>query len=249
MYYLGSRYYNPQWRRFISPSTSSINPQRVNGLNLYSYSINEPVNTHYITTTLNKVDFGSKAVSHQSAVITTGTATLGLSGFTFPTLNFISLIKNTLLSLSEVSGTLSFSLTKHGRAMIDYHRIFDGIDGFTTLDNLPHPVNKMFKCVGMGLMVVDTISAAIESYYSGHSFDQGALNVLLTGGKNYAVYQVGSYVTTAVGTWAGAKLGASIGSWAGPVGLAVGVVSGAFIGYVIDEFGDAVIEWIVGLFD
>jgi RHS repeat-associated protein len=249
LYHLNARYYSPEWRRFISPSTSSINPQRVNGLNLYSYASNEPVNIQYNTATLNEVDFGREAVNHQPSVIPIGTASLDFSRFAFPTLSFNSLLKNSLLSLSEVSGTLSFSLTNHGLAMIDYHRIFDGIDGFTTLDNLPHPVNKLFKYVGVGLMAIDTIGAGIESYYSGHSFGQGTLNVILTGVKNYAVYQVGSYVTTAVGTWAGAKLGASIGSLAGPVGLAVGVVSGAFIGYVIDEFGDAVIELIVGWFD
>ena len=47
MYYLGSRYYNPQWRRFISPSTSAINPSVVNGLNGYAYANNNPFGIAY----------------------------------------------------------------------------------------------------------------------------------------------------------------------------------------------------------
>ena len=45
MYFLNSRYYNPAWRRFISPdSTEYLDPESVNGLNLYAYCYNDPVN-------------------------------------------------------------------------------------------------------------------------------------------------------------------------------------------------------------
>ena len=44
-YFLNARYYNPDWRRFISPdSTSYIDPETPNGLNLYCYCGNDPVN-------------------------------------------------------------------------------------------------------------------------------------------------------------------------------------------------------------
>ena len=44
LYYLNARYYSPEWRRFISPAdASALNPQVVNGLNLYSYAGNNPV--------------------------------------------------------------------------------------------------------------------------------------------------------------------------------------------------------------
>ena len=45
LYYLNARYYNPQWRRFISPDdTGYLDPESPNGLNLYCYCNNDPVN-------------------------------------------------------------------------------------------------------------------------------------------------------------------------------------------------------------
>ena len=45
LYYLNARYYNPQWRRFISPDdTAYLDIETVNGLNLYAYCGNDPIN-------------------------------------------------------------------------------------------------------------------------------------------------------------------------------------------------------------
>ena len=45
LYYCNARYYSPKWRRFVSPdSTSYLDPESVNGLNLYCYCNNDPVN-------------------------------------------------------------------------------------------------------------------------------------------------------------------------------------------------------------
>ena len=44
-YFLNARYYNPEWRRFISPDdTVYIDPETPNGLNLYCYCNNDPIN-------------------------------------------------------------------------------------------------------------------------------------------------------------------------------------------------------------
>ena len=44
-YYLNSRYYSPELRRFISPDdTAYLDPESVNGLNLYCYCNNDPIN-------------------------------------------------------------------------------------------------------------------------------------------------------------------------------------------------------------
>jgi RHS repeat-associated protein len=45
LYYLNARYYSPEWRRFISPDdTYYLDPESVNGLNLYCYCGNDPIN-------------------------------------------------------------------------------------------------------------------------------------------------------------------------------------------------------------
>ena len=45
LYFLNARYYSPEWRRFISPDDSAyLDPESVNGLNLYCYCGNDPVN-------------------------------------------------------------------------------------------------------------------------------------------------------------------------------------------------------------
>ena len=50
LYYLNARYYSPTWRRFISPdSTEYIDPDTPNGLNLYAYCNNDPIELVYKT--------------------------------------------------------------------------------------------------------------------------------------------------------------------------------------------------------
>ena len=45
LYYLNARYYNPKWRRFISPDdTAYLDVENANGLNLYAYCRNDPIN-------------------------------------------------------------------------------------------------------------------------------------------------------------------------------------------------------------
>ena len=44
MYYLNSRYYDPELGRFISPDTMEyLSPNSINGLNLYCYCNNNPI--------------------------------------------------------------------------------------------------------------------------------------------------------------------------------------------------------------
>ena len=45
LYYLNARYYCPEWRRFISPDdTAYLDIESANGLNLYAYCGNDPIN-------------------------------------------------------------------------------------------------------------------------------------------------------------------------------------------------------------
>lgn len=45
LFYCNSRYYNPEWGRFISPDdVEYLDPKSINGLNLYCYCMNNPIN-------------------------------------------------------------------------------------------------------------------------------------------------------------------------------------------------------------
>ena len=45
LYCLNARYYSPEWRRFISPDdTAYLDAESANGLNLYTYCYNDPIN-------------------------------------------------------------------------------------------------------------------------------------------------------------------------------------------------------------
>ncbi len=68
LYYCNARYYSPKWRRFISPDdTSYLAPESVNGLNLYCYCNNDPVNLvdpsgHAIETVFDIISLGASIV-------------------------------------------------------------------------------------------------------------------------------------------------------------------------------------------
>ena len=63
LYYLNSRYYSPEFRRFISPDdTAYLDPETPNGLNLYCYCNNDPVNYADPSGHLALVTFGFWAI-------------------------------------------------------------------------------------------------------------------------------------------------------------------------------------------
>ena len=68
LYYLNARYYSPEWRRFISPDAAEyIDPETPNGLNLYAYCNNDPVNFadpsgHWIETVFDLFSLGASVV-------------------------------------------------------------------------------------------------------------------------------------------------------------------------------------------
>ncbi len=68
MYYCKSRYYNPLWCRWLTPdSVDYLNPDYINGLNLYCYCMNDPVNLydssgHWVETVFDLFSLGVSIV-------------------------------------------------------------------------------------------------------------------------------------------------------------------------------------------
>ncbi len=77
---VSSRYYSPELGRFIQPAdVSSLNPQSINGLNLYTYAVNNPISIKYDSSVssygsgmVSSIDFGAlstgtSSISNQAA--------------------------------------------------------------------------------------------------------------------------------------------------------------------------------------
>jgi len=243
LYYCNNRYYSPEWNRFVNASsTSSLDSTKINGLNLYRYECNNPigrVNLHIeMKNSVPMVDDNGKNIYVDS-----------FFGLLNSQHSSIELLKDLFLNIGEAFGRVIWGFTKTGKDFLDYYRIFDGVDGFTVLNKLSSPSAKFFNRLGFALMALDIVSAGFDSYFAGHSFEQGFVNVGLTIVKNIIAYKISIAVTNAVGLWIGTKLGATLGSWAGPIGMLIGAVAGAIVGYFIDTWGDAIIDWFVGIFD
>ena len=254
MYYLQSRYYDPGVGRFIQPAdVSTLNPLVANGINAYSYANNNAIGLSYsrlsvgcsIINAISSTFAGNYMAGYSASFdIFDGLSWSGL----LSTESLISLGKDVALSFGEIINRVIWGLREEGRLFLEYHYSAYGIDGYTSLANLPCNIGKIFKCIGFLFIVADVLQAIYDSYKSQHSVTAGFLNVNLTILKNLLVYGVSTYVTTAVGAYAGAKLGASLGSAAGPVGFLIGAAFGALVGWLIDFGCDVIIDWLVGLY-
>lgn len=255
MYYLQSRYYDPEVGRFIQPAdVSTLNPLVANGINAYSYANNNAIGLSYsrlsvgcgIINAISSTFAGNYMAGYSASFdIFDGISWSGL----FSTDSFKSLAKDAFLSFGEIINRVMWGLSEDGRAFSEFHFAAYGIDGYTLIDNLPCNIGKIFRCIGFLCMIVEVVRAGYDSYKSQHSFAAGFLNVNLTIIKNLLVYGVSIYVTKSVGIFAATKLVQCIGSAAaGPVGYIIGAIAGTIACWIVDYICDSVIDGIVDLF-
>ena len=78
LYYCNARYYSPKWRRFISPDdTAYLDPESVNGLNLYCYCGNNPIHVLQESRIFTYAPIGSRTLGFRGPDISTKTNYLG----------------------------------------------------------------------------------------------------------------------------------------------------------------------------
>ena len=169
LYYLNARYYNPEWRRFISPdSTEYIDPENPNGLNLYAYCNNDPVNYadpsgHFALTT-----FGLWAIVGivSAAVVIGGGA---------------QLLSNSLAG--ETGVDLWYGVA--GAAL------GTGANALALLLIQLSPIATIFASAGIGALVQTTIDS-IETIIRGKQIDMG--QTIFDLGLNYFTTVAGNYL-------------------------------------------------------
>ena len=252
-YFLNSRYYSPEWRRFIQPAgASSLNPDSVNGLNLYCYANNNPVGVAY-----SGFSSGSAGAMVGGMVnsLVLGSGLSGESG-----VNNSKIPRN----LPPVPGwveTLSTAID-HSFSIINpirtagyiakYPNLWDvmRLDGVT---ELPGVLSKVATGVGWGLGIIGGAIAGYEKYNSGasviSSFSGGVINAGISIGGMYAATGLASLAMGAL-VGLGAPGGAVVVAGA-IVAVAVGVginyvfTQADFFGNTLEGYLNDFVDWLI----
>ena len=217
LYWVSSRYYSPELCRWISPdSIEYLDPSSINGLNLYSYANNNPINIHYNTTLASAGIVGSEMVS------SIGSSVGGGSSSSSRNLPSVPGWLETLSTAIEHSFSIINPIRTAGY-IAKYPNLWNvmRIDGVT---ELPGTLSKVATGVGWGIGIIGGIIAGYEKYASGASLSSSIAGGLINAGISIG----GMYASTAIATAAMGALAAS--SLAIPGGLIV--VGGAVIAVV-----------------
>ena len=226
-YYLNARYYSPEWRRFISPDdTSALNPQTVNGLNLYVYAGNNPlIIQHSLSTSISKTSINSAI--HKSSIISKKDSSSNNWNNLDPIPSWVSKtidVADFGFSSSIVGLTAWYTFKYPGVA--DLMKL----DGIT---NIPGKYSDWVEGLGYAFVFIETGLDLYSNWQQG----QNAGYILASGAYTLS--------TGLAITWGSAKIGAYIGtSIGGAVGLAIGGAAGLIIGLGLELLSDIIKELI-----
>ena len=249
LYYLNARYYNPQWRRFISPANaSSLNPDSVNGLNLYCYAGNNPVGVAYGT--FSSGSAGATAggmVSSVGCSVKNGSGSAGeKTAFSFTSLPAVpNYLKHTSKVIDVFSSTVHSAIV--GRYLLNngFSHTLSYIDDMAMLGVNPSkglsslPKAPWLNAIGYALVAINVVVTIYDNLQQGNSWGEALLDGALSLGTSAASAWVGGVVGANVGGMIGAVLGSIIPIPG--VGTFIGFVVGAGIGIVVSWFIDDVL--------
>lgn len=231
LFFCNSRYYNPEWGRFLQVSDiSSLNPSSINGLNLYVYANNNPVGISYSSSSYGG-SAGGGMVSAIGSTIGggsisgggTGGFVAGTSGLSisFPSQNWVSLGIDLTAGMSGALSVLGW--TMKNPEFYEFWYTAYGISKNQILNNLKSPMTKFATAISYGLVGHDTYVDVMGHINAGDSWQTTASSGIVTA-------SVG-----ALNVWASTKAGAAIGSAIGGVpGFLIGTAAGVVVGVVIN---------------
>ena len=229
-YYLNARYYDPSWRRFISPDhVSSLNPSAANGLNLYSYANNNPVSIAYSYHGISGTAVGAMANSVAlGGTVRLGNVTFGSSGSKdWIHLKPVPSWAETAINIADAGFSASIvGLTAW--YTLKYPGVADlmKLDGITSI---PGKYSDFVEVLGYAFVFVETGIDIYNNWQQG----QSAGYIIASGAYTFA--------TGMAITWGSAKLGACIGTAiGGPAGFIIGGLAGILIGIGLELLADEI---------
>lgn len=235
-YLCNSQYYSPELKRFIDISNfNTLNPKNINGLNLYIYANNDPINTLYTSQTSGEL---KNSLFIDNSYIKQGT---GYSEIILPELPKIitklPAIINTISTTTDSIENIFFYL-KHAKVIND-ERILSGVSYFVTAK---YVANIQWKISGLDafLISLDVFINACDNYQRGVNFANSVVNIMCT-----IVLDVGLVfmdkgiliITTTIGLAINPLVGGAVGI---VVGIAIMFFADSIIGTYVDEWIDKI---------
>ena len=216
LFWVSSRYYSPELARFIQPAdVSTLKPSNINGLNLYSYANNNPIDFAYS----NSIVYGTTSCG----IVKPIGLDAGISyGNNLGDVSYISLplLYDTLGFVSNLFDV--FNGIRVAKYLTHIHGNPPKVGWY--LDNLSK-YGKISGYFGYAAAAVDGINVYINT------------NDLGLAGWTIA-YDVGSMI---IASKLGGLIGGSIG---GPTGAIIGTLAGIAIEAFIQYFKDYVVNWV-----
>ena len=223
-YWLSSRYYSPELCRFISPvDVSSLNPHSINGLNLYSYSNNNPIGIAYSSSSVSGTASAGMVNSIGNAYSPNGNSIPGSTGsITLPAVSWLvensTTIYGAFSSLVEGIPILSF-YWKCKKTINQEFKLY-GISKWKTSLQLSN-VNFKMGALDVALIGVNVLIDMYDSYQRGVSTEGILLGGTLTAASGALMFYTNKgimWLTTTIGTAICPGLGTAIGFGVGLIG-------------------------------
>lgn len=242
LYYLNARYYCPTWRRFISPAHMvRLDPSILNGLNLYSYTNNNPISVAFGGSSAEGILKDGVASFTGSICNVTLNSTVGSKGrLPLPEIPWLvenaTTIYGTASSLSAGIPILSHYF-KYASIINDEFRLY-GISKWKTSLQLSDVSFKM-DALGGALIGANVLIDMYDSYQRGVSAEGILLGGTLTAASGVGMFYLNKgimWAATTIGTAICPGIGTAIGFTVGLVGsILVDIFLGVWIADLIDE--------------
>ena len=240
LYYLNSRYYNPEWRRFISPANvSSLNPKAVNGLNLYVYAGDDPVNASYPTPTM---------ISQSYVYASNGYGILSSKSITNNITNLFGALytlSTAFASFDQISSSISGAI-EGGASFLGQNGL--GFSSVTPYSNALSKYSLTMTLLSSGFSYLSSIYNNFNN--PNYSFVEGLLAgnmdaryyTLKTLGNLYAGATVGTLAVKGGAYAAAGGVMVAYALGAGMTGMvAVGIIAGVGVAAIIGVIGAGII--------